>query len=359
MLEDLQVFASWLKERGYSRGAIRCYLSAARRIAAGADPSSLSPGTVACYSSAVRTYLRFRGHRLPAPQQEEASPFASYLEWELGLARATRQGHLRAARRFADYCRTLGTTPGQATAREVTSFLQSLRTGGMSTSGLHNTLVGLRHYFDFLCRQGARADNPAQHLRVPSGYRPLPRALPVQDVIRILDSVPPGPGLLDLRDRAMLELLAASGLRASEVARLRLDNLDLARNEIRLVGKGGRPRLAFFSPRCHTYLARYLAEARPLLADPDEQTVFVTRQGRPMSSQEVWYVVHTRARAVGLRCSPHVLRHSLATALLEEGVNLRYIQQILGHARLSTTEIYTHVRPERVKEVYAAALPIR
>lgn len=178
-------------------------------------------------------------------------------------------------------------------------------------------------------------------------------------MLSLLDSVPPGPRPLDLRDRTLLELLASSGLRASEAASLRVHDLDFHRMEIRLVGKGGRARLAFFTERCAHYVRLYLVEARPLLADPGQDLLFVTRRGGRLSGPQMWSIVAKWAKKAGLECSPHVLRHSLATALLERGVNLRYIQEILGHARLATTEIYTRVRPDKLSSVYQETVPFK
>lgn len=367
----LEAFAKWLEAKGYSPRIIPSYLTAARRLRPDLHPQEaveeleerllrggLSPRTVANYLAAARTYLRFRWLRPEARPRQSGDgweDFRSYLEWERGLAPATCQTYLRAARQFAEAHRA----PEKAGAQDVVSFLRGLRARGLSGSTVHNALVGLRHFFDYLRSRGLRADNPAAGLRAPAGRSPLPRAVPAAEILRVLDSVPAGPDPLDLRDRALLELLAASGLRASEAAGLDVHSLDFDRLEIRLVGKGGRPRLAFFSPRCREYLLRYLADARPKLADPGEQALFLTRQGRRITPQGVWWVVCTRARTAGVKCSPHTFRHSLATALLEQGVNLRYIQQILGHARLATTEIYTRVRPEKVAAVYREAVPFR
>lgn len=377
MSEELvRRYKAWLSEHGYSPTSIRAMASVARKVRCDLPPeqalaeferflasSGYAPSTAAGMLSGARTFLRFltgrhpRGSRPPHPSPGE--DFWLYLRYQRGLADGTSRGYARMVGVVMARWQETGLDPRTLTKADLVRTLEQVRQKGLSPSTVNKYIHALRAWFDFAAEQGLRQDNPARSLRGPRVPEPLPRALEVSQVLRLLESVPPGPHPLDLRDRAILEVLAASGLRAAELAGLSLGDFFPSQRQLRVLGKGGRLGLAYLSGRAAGYLGRYLERGRPQLACPGEEAIFVTRQGTRMSPHQVWCVVRTRGVRAGVACYPHMLRHSLATMLLEGGMNLRYVQAVLRHARLQTTQVYTLVRPERVRESYLQALPIQ
>jgi integrase/recombinase XerD len=220
-------------------------------------------------------------------------------------------------------------------------------------------LVAVRNFLRFLHEEGVIKSNPAELVDMQKMERPLPKVLTYQEVEAILES-PNTTKPAGLRDRAMLEVLYASGLRVSELVGLPMRALNLQIGILRIWGKGRKERLVPIGDVANEWLRRYLDEARPaLLKKRLSADVFVTNRGRPMTRQHFFLLVGKYARAGGIKrkVSPHVLRHSFATHLLEHGADLRAVQEMLGHADLSTTEIYTHVNRERLKKVHARHHP--
>lgn len=366
----LAEYEKWLRSRGYGRTVIPFYRRvAARVLKLGVSDDALDRLKDALHEcraeterrvlSAGRTFLRFLGVEAPPPRRlppaDDEADFGLYLMVDAGIRPLTVQSYLGAVRRL----RAAGLHPETATPQDVRAVLASLAQRGVGPGGLRVALFALRHYFAFLIQRGVRADNPAAQMRGPRCNRPLPRPLTEAQIRALLESVPPGPNAIDLRDRTILELLAASGIRAGELCTLRLEDLDLERLQIMVHGKGGRRRISFISERAARYLQQYLEQGRPKLTTRPTQLVFVTRNGKPISRTGLHSIVRSRGERAGLgvRCFPCQLRHSLATVLLERGVDIRLIQEILGHARLSTTEIYVHVRPEQVQHAYLSHIP--
>ena len=216
-----------------------------------------------------------------------------------------------------------------------------------------------RRYYGWLVRERQRPDDPAAHLEMPRLGRALPKTLSLGDVDRLLAA--PGEGeALGLRDRAMLELMYASGLRVSELVKLRRDELNLEHGVVRLVGKGGRERMVPMGEPAMEAVKRWLRQGRPeFVTAQSADWVFLSRRGEAMSRQNFWMLIkrHALAAGIGARLSPHTLRHAFATHLLEHGADLRAVQTLLGHADLSTTQIYTHVARARLKELHALHHP--
>lgn len=214
-------------------------------------------------------------------------------------------------------------------------------------------------YYGWLVRERVRADDPAAHLEMPRLGRALPKTLTAAEVERLL-AAPDDAHALGLRDRAMLELMYASGLRVSELVKLRRDELNLEHGVVRLIGKGGKERLVPMGEPALDALAGWLRNGRPELAKTTSADwVFPSTQGGPMTRQNFWMLINRHARAAGIhsKLSPHTLRHAFATHLLEHGADLRVVQTLLGHADLSTTQIYTHVARARLKEIHARHHP--
>ncbi len=216
-----------------------------------------------------------------------------------------------------------------------------------------------RRYYGWLVRERQRTDDPSAHLEMPRLGRALPKTLSLQQVDQLL-TAPSAEDTLGLRDRAMLELMYASGLRVSELVKLRRDELNLEHGVVRLVGKGGRERMVPMGEQAIEAVRIWLRQGRPEFAGQKSgDAVFLGRRGEAMTRQNFWLLIKRHALAVGIpvKLSPHTLRHAFATHLLERGADLRAVQTLLGHVDLSTTQIYTHVARERLKQLHALHHP--
>jgi integrase/recombinase XerD len=247
----------------------------------------------------------------------------------------------------------------RARAEDLLQALRRMRIERRSPRSVARFRVAVRGFFRFLVREGLRADDPASRLEAPRLWRPLPLVLGSAEVEALLQapdrSVPRG-----LRDASMLELLYATGLRVSELVGLKLGDLRLDAGYLRCVGKGGRERVVPLGGEADALLRRYLAEARPqLLRGRASDALFVSARRGPLTRQAFWKITAQHGRRAGLPqpLSPHVLRHSFATHLLEHGADLRSVQVMLGHADISTTQIYTHVNRERLRRLYESHHP--
>lgn len=220
-------------------------------------------------------------------------------------------------------------------------------------------LSTLKRFYRWLTRESRIALDPTLNLESPKLPRPLPKSLSEADAERLL-TANDSDSALGLRDKAMLETLYATGLRVSELIGLKFLGLNLDAGVVRVTGKGGKERLVPLGEEAILWLNRYLKEARPeLLNRQSSDAVFVTQHGKGMSRQAFWYLLKRRAHAAGLtqHLSPHTLRHAFATHLLNHGADLRVVQMLLGHADISTTQIYTHVAQERLKQLHATHHP--
>lgn len=217
----------------------------------------------------------------------------------------------------------------------------------------------LKRFYRYLLRENLIAADPTLNLDSPKLPRALPKTLTEADVERLLDSADVNTSL-GLRDRAMLETLYATGLRVSELVGLKLTAMNLNDGVLRVTGKGNKDRLVPLGEEAVQWLKRYLADARPLLMEKNlSDAVFVTARGGGMTRQGFWYLIRRRAQAAGITrpLSPHTLRHAFATHLLNHGADLRVVQMLLGHSDISTTQIYTHVARERMKQLHAQHHP--
>jgi integrase/recombinase XerD len=234
----------------------------------------------------------------------------------------------------------------------IAAHLRELRRRGLSPRSISRALVAVRGFFSHLAEAGERPDNPAVNLLPPKLWRKLPRALGEPEVEALLKA-PDVATPRGLRDRAMLELLYATGLRVSELVGLGLPQLRLEVGFLVAYGKGGKERVVPVGEEAEAWVSRYLREVRPQLARGRHQVVFVNRLGDPMTRQGFWGILRGYGRQLGIEgLTPHTLRHSFATHLLEHGVDLRAVQMMLGHADISTTQIYTHIHQQRLKSLY-------
>jgi integrase/recombinase XerD len=244
--------------------------------------------------------------------------------------------------------------PARASEDDLEAWLAAERSAGLSEATRARRLAAARSFFRFLRDDGARADDPAEGVEGPRRRRPLPRVLAAEEVERLLAAPDPRTAR-GLRDRAMLEILYACGLRVSELVALRVGQLDLRRGLVRVSGKGGRERWVPLGGKAVQALEGYLRDGRDALATGRCETVFPGRRGGPLTRQAFWALIRRLGAQVGIspsRLSPHVVRHSFATHLVERGADLRTVQQLLGHRDISTTEIYTHVARERLRRLY-------
>lgn len=249
----------------------------------------------------------------------------------------------------------------QATRDELETLLAYRFSQGALNSSVSRLLASLKRFYRHLIEQEYRQDNPAALIKTRRQYRPLPDTLTEEHVERLLKA-PVVEIPLELRDRAMLETLYATGLRVSELTQLKRDQVRLDMGVVRLMGKGDKERLVPMGEEAIHWISRYLKEAYPLLLATQAPTdaLFITQRGESMTRQAFWYRIKYYAIKAGLRTdnlSPHTLRHAFATHLLNHGADLRVVQMLLGHASITTTQIYTHVAQERLKQLHAKHHP--
>lgn len=295
--------------------------------------------------------------------------YLDFLRVERGLAAATI-GAYRAD--LAAFAAGPGTKRGWARSPDaaLVHLADAARRGrpdipGLAPTSLRRRTAALRGFYRFAYGEGFIGLDIAAHLDLPRQPRLLPETLTVAEVERLLEATGVDEGSRGLRDRSLVELLYAAGLRISEALRLDREDLSLDGGFVRVIGKGDRERLVPVGEVALEWLGRYLAEVRPArlalqhVNPPRGGPLFLTERGRRLARQQAWAGVKRAAAAAGLsdRVTPHTLRHSFATHLLEGGADLRVVQELLGHANISTTQLYTHVTGERVREVYARAHP--
>ncbi|CAA9506348.1 MAG: Site-specific tyrosine recombinase XerC [uncultured Solirubrobacterales bacterium] len=277
------------------------------------------------------------------------------------LSERTRRAYGSDIERLADFAgATLGLGPAELGPRELRRFAQALSEGGDSKATVARRLAAARTFFGHLLERGEIEANPADLVSSPKRESYLPHVLRATEVAGLLDLIPAS-APLELRDRALLELAYGAGLRAQEIVDLELTSPDVDSEQVRVEGKGGRSRVVPLGEPGWRALERYVARGRPILVATEhgETALFVSRSGRQLSTSDVRrrLAIWTRRAALAGGVSPHTLRHSFATHLLEGGADLRSIQELLGHASISTTQIYTRVDSRRLKSAYATAHP--
>lgn len=276
-----------------------------------------------------------------------------------GAAGKTTEAYGRDLSEFGDWATGQGRGPADVGHREVRLFAASLTREGRSPATVARKLASVRSFYSFLLRTGRVAQNPADLVSAPKAGRKLPRVLTITQVEEVLGAVPVRTPL-EVRDQAILELAYSSGLRSAELVDLDLESVEPTGGRVKVIGKGSRHRIVPVGGPALEALARYLDQARPeLVRDPDERALFLSRNGRRLSTSDIArrLAVRVRQAASAGGVSPHALRHSFATHLLEGGADLRSIQELLGHSSISTTQIYTHLDAARLRDVYAESHP--
>ncbi|MBX6349907.1 MAG: site-specific tyrosine recombinase XerD [Clostridia bacterium] len=285
--------------------------------------------------------------------------YLAHLRIEKGLLDNTVEAYRRDLADFDRFLARAGAELPLARRAHVQDYLRSQREAHRAPATVARRMAALRSFYRYLVHAGWRPDDPTSELAGPSRPRRLPRVLSVAEVEKLLGQ-PKAETAAGLRDRAMLELVYAAGLRVSELVGLDCQDLRAEIGCVRVLGKGARERIVPVGSHALGALADYLAHGRPALArDPRETALFLNHRGRRLTRQGFWKVLKRYAREAGIArpITPHVFRHSFATHLLENGADLRAVQEMLGHADVSTTQIYTHVSDARRKDVYAETHP--
>ena len=299
--------------------------------------------------------------RRPDPDSDPLGPFLHYLMAECGVSSNTLAAYRSDVSKFVRWRKENAPGPiARLNIGRLSGYVEFLGTKGLAPSSIGRHIASLSTFFRYLVYEGKLTENVAKLLVAPAVWDRLPTVLSPACVDRLLNS-PDTQTPIGRRDRAALETLYASGCRASEVVSLRPNDIDLETGQARCVGKGDKERIVPLGSQACNALADYLLLDRPLLvaARPATTVVFVSKTGRPLSRVGLWRIVKTHALAAGLKrtISPHTLRHSFATHLLAGGADLRVVQEMLGHASIATTQIYTRVELSRLREVHAKFHP--
>jgi integrase/recombinase XerD len=281
--------------------------------------------------------------------------FRDYLQFERGVSPRTLEAYGRDLKRLVDYAARLGIDDvARLTPGHLREFVYDLKDQGLQATSIRRTLSGIRSYFGFLIAEGHLQADPTEQVEMPKVWRKLPGVLSREDVEKILEA-PQINDRLYWRDKALLEFAYASGVRVSELATLKLRDVDLQEGVATVFGKGAKERMVPIGRTAQRALDIYMRETRPALERRAGQgTVFLNAQGRPLTRMGIWKILrkHVRRAGVRKRVTPHTLRHCFATHLLEGGADLAAVQEMLGHADISTTQIYTHVDREYLRDVH-------
>jgi integrase/recombinase XerD len=281
--------------------------------------------------------------------------FLNYLIVEKGLSKNTIEAYSHGLNRFLNYLRGKGMEEVREISKlDIREFLLFLKKKGLSSKTLARNLVSIRVFLRFLTEESILSANPAEEIESPKTAKTLPEILSLEEVETLLEQpdtqIPQG-----MRDRAMLEMLYATGMRVSELTQLQVNHVHLEAGYVLVYGKGSKERIVPIGNEAMKWARRYMGETRErLLKKRESPFLFLNRSGKPMSRQYFWKSIKAYGRRAGIRkrIAPHLIRHSFASHLLERGADLRSVQLMLGHVDISTTQIYTHVTGERLKKIH-------
>lgn len=287
--------------------------------------------------------------------------FLEYLTVELGLSANTRQAYERDLRLF---CKTLGFKNSDALVNvnreQITGYMTQLKEKGLAAATIARKLAAIKAFYRFMTAEGYMDANPAEVVEAGTKGIKLPRVLSEDEVVRLLNQ-PDITTAEGFRDRTMLEVLYATGMRVSELINLTLERVDLNMKYIIAFGKGSKERIVPLGSVAAEFLQQYLEKVRPKLTHAGRNTniVFLAFGGHELTRQRFWQIIRTYGRKANINkaLTPHILRHSFATHLLDNGADLRSVQELLGHSDISTTQIYTHLTNKRLRDIYAKAHP--
>ena len=290
---------------------------------------------------------------LQQTNQTYTQDFLEHLWLEKGLSENTLNAYRTDLSHLTKHLEKNKLTVVNCSDLDIESFIAARYDQGISHRSNARCISAVKRFFKYLLGTKVRTDNPTALTQAPKFGKPIPKVLSEQDVESLLES----PNLdepIEFRDRTMLELLYATGLRVTELVSLKLDNISLNQNVVRVTGKGGKERLVPMGEISADWLAQYLKLARPSLLKSESDVLFPSKRGQQMTRQTFWHRIKFYAQVAGITAhlSPHTLRHAFATHLLNHGADLRVVQMLLGHSDLSTTQIYTHVAKERLKSLH-------
>ncbi len=291
--------------------------------------------------------------------EADVRTFLSYLRVEKGLSDNTIQSYRRDMLKFVGFLDKQNLVTAKIQRQDVVDFLAMLYKRRLDSRSVARHLVTIRHFFRFSLLEGFVKEDPAATIESPKFRQSLPYFLSVEEVERLL-SQPDTSSAVGLRDKAIIELMYSTGIRVSELAGIRVGDLQMDAGCLRCIGKGNKERLVPVGKKALAVVEAYLKKSRPeLLKDNASANLFLNQRGRPMDRVMIWKMMGRYGRKAQLRkpLKPHTLRHSFATHLLDRGADLRSVQMMLGHSDISTTQIYTHVVEERLKQVYKAHHP--
>lgn len=283
-------------------------------------------------------------------QKKLIDDFINYLKVEKGFSQNTIDSYRRDLLKFVGF---------DLTEEDISSFIRHLHKLGMSPATISRHIASLKSFCNFLLMEGIIEYNPAENISFPKSLKKLPKALPIEEMFSLID-YPKRRDKISLRDKALLEILYGSGLRASELINLKVSDINLDQGFIKCLGKGSKERIVPIGRSAIEAVKLYLSLSRKrLLKNKQSEILFLDRKGSPLTRQGLWFIIkkYVKKTAVKSSTSPHTFRHSFATHLLERGADLRSVQEMLGHANISTTQIYTSVSRDRIKKVYKSAHP--
>ena len=300
------------------------------------------------------------------PEKKDTGPyfvtylpiFLDYLAVEKGLAKNSLVSYRIDLRHFGHWLLDRGLELERVERIDIVKYFQALRAAGISARSVARALAAIRGMYRFLVAERHLRADPTENLENPKLWSTLPKSLQPEEVEALLRA-PELDTNEGVRDRAMLELLYATGLRVSELVRVRIDDVVMDAGYLRTLGKGSKERIVPFGDAARDAILQYMEHARPHHDKFNDPHLFLTVRSRPMTRQAFWVTIGKYAKAAGIKThiSPHVLRHSFATHLLENGADLRSVQMMLGHADISTTQIYTHVSRARLQKMYETFHP--
>ena len=286
------------------------------------------------------------------------SDFLAYLAAEKGLSKNTLESYGRDLTGFLGFLEGKKSGPASFGKEHVLDYIDSLRQRGLSTASLARNISSIRGFSGYQVLSQRRADDPARNLEAPRPWQRLPKALPLAEIKKLLESGESGRARFQARDSAMIELMYSCGLRVSELVGIKTADLDLEAGFVRVAGKGSRERVVPIGGRAVKKIKHYMSCCRDTrLKSRYSDYLFLTSRGGPMTRQRFWQTLKFYAGLAGVSISPHALRHSFATHMLEGGADLRSLQKMLGHSDISTTQVYTKVSLERARRVYRERHP--
>ncbi len=297
--------------------------------------------------------------------QEQVTHFLEYLEVEQGYSQNTVSAYRNDLGQFLGYLQRLDLARrprgwGNVTRDHIVSYMLDMKEREYASSTVARKVASVKSFFNFLVEQGHLKKNPADELDSPKVEKHLPSAIPTDDVDRLL-AAPQGESPTAYRDRALLESLYATGLRVSELVALDVSDVDVNAGTVRCTGKGNKERILPVYDRALQVIGDYITEGRPVLVknNDEEKALFLNRRGKRLTRQGLWLIIKRYVDQMDIQghVTPHTLRHSFATHMLRGGAGLREVQQMLGHANISTTQVYTQVSTDHLREVYDESHP--